>query len=93
MNTGSADNYLDFKRNLYFDNGYGWNNLGRDNLAMLGNPQFTAAASNDLTLTASSPALDNGTQTIPMTLTDDFTRQIARPQGGANDIGAYERNQ
>jgi hypothetical protein len=93
VNTGSSDAYLDFKRNLYFDNGYGWSSLNRDALGMLGNPQFTNAANGDLSLAAGSPAIDNGTQAVPMTVINDFTRLATRPQGGADDLGAFERVQ
>jgi hypothetical protein len=93
VNTGSSDAYLDFKRNLYYDNGYGWNNLNRDGTGVLGNPLFTAAGNGDLSLSSGSPAINNGTQSIPMTVTDDFTRLATRPQGGADDIGAFERIQ
>jgi hypothetical protein len=92
-NTGAADAYLDFKRNLYWDNNYGWSNLGRDGQGILGNPLFTAAGSGDLSLAAGSPALNNGTQAIPMAVPDDFTRLSTRPQGGADDVGAFERIQ
>jgi len=90
-NTGNTDAYLDFKRNLYFDNGFGWSNMSRDALGILGNPQFTAANSGDLSLTNASPAINMGTQATPMAVTDDFTRKVNRPSGGANDIGAFER--
>lgn len=89
-NAGSGDNYLDFKRNLYWDNGYGWGTLTRDTLGLYGSPLFANAASGNLTLGATSPAVDKGTQLTPITVTNDFTGKIARPQGAANDIGAYE---
>ena len=92
-NMGAEDFYLDFKRNLYWDNNYGWNNLGRDGQGVLGNPLFTAAGSGDLSLSSGSPAINNGTQSIPMPVNDDFTRLATRPQGGADDLGAFERVQ
>ena len=49
--------------------------------------------SGDLSLAAGSPALNNGTQAIPMAVPDDFTRLSTRPQGGADDVGAFERIQ
>ena len=87
-NPGNVDSYLDFRRNLYWDNNYGWGNMNRDGEGMLGNPQFTSPDTSDLTLTAASPALNNGNQAIPMTVSDDFTRLDSRPQGGTSDLGA-----
>ncbi|MEC5161203.1 MULTISPECIES: InlB B-repeat-containing protein [unclassified Janthinobacterium] len=89
-NVGDDDNYLDFKRNLYWDNGYGWSALARDTLGLYGNPLFTAASSGKLTLGAGSPAIDKGTQAAPFAIGDDLSAVVARPQGVANDIGAYE---
>jgi hypothetical protein len=91
VNTGSADNYLAFARNLWWDNGYGWAANTRDSLALKANPLFTSASTGDLSLTASSPAVNTGTQATPMSVLDDFTTLHARPSGGANDIGAFER--
>jgi hypothetical protein len=90
-NMGADDFYLDFKRNLYFDNSYGWGNFARDPQAVLGNPTFKNAASSDLRLASGSLAIDAGTQSVPMTVGDDMTRLVKRPQGGAPDIGAYEK--
>ncbi|CAN5158954.1 hypothetical protein BH11PSE11_BH11PSE11_36550 [soil metagenome] len=92
-NTGNADSYLDFKRNLYWDNGYAWGTFARDSLALFGNPLFSAATSGNLTLAAGSPAINAGTQATPITLTDDLSAKVTRPMGGANDLGAYERVQ
>ena len=92
-NTGDADGYLDFKRNLYWDAGHGWGAFARDTLAVMGDPKFTAPATSDLSLQATSGAIDKGTQALPFTIGDDFTGLIARPKGGANDLGAYERAQ
>jgi parallel beta-helix repeat protein len=51
-------------------------------------PQFTDAASDDYTIPETSPATDQGTSTSP-TVTDDLLG-VARPEGPAYDIGAYE---
>jgi hypothetical protein len=90
-NAGNADGYLDFRRNLYFDNGYGWANNSRDSLALQGDPKFTSASTGDFSLTSASPAINTGTQATPVAVTDDFTRKVSRPSGGANDVGAFER--
>jgi hypothetical protein len=93
VNSGGTDSYLDFKRNLWADNGYGWGKFSKDVQGLYGNPMFTDASGNDFSLSATSPAVDGGTQAVPMTLSDDFTRWLARPQGGADDLGAFERVQ
>jgi len=90
-NTGNSDAYLAFARNLYWDYGYGWTTNTRDALGIRGNPLFTSATTEDLSLTAASPAVNTGTQAIPFTIVDDITSLDARPSGGADDIGAYER--
>ena len=91
MNTGSSDAYLSFARNLHWDNGYGWAALTRDALGLRGNPLFTSASTGDLTVTAPSPAVNTGSQATGLTIVDDFTARDARPYGGVNDIGAFER--
>jgi hypothetical protein len=90
-NTGSADGYLDFKRNLYWDNGYGWGGFSRDTLAIVGDPKFANATNGNLTLGTGSAALDKATQAIPVTVTDDLSGAVARPIGGVSDLGAYEK--
>ncbi len=89
-NTGNADSYLDFKRNLYWDNAYGWGGFSRDTLAIMGDPKFTAATGGNLTLATGSLAVDQGTQAVAISVTDDITVRVSRPQGGAKDLGAYE---
>ncbi|MEK7407294.1 MAG: choice-of-anchor Q domain-containing protein [Acidobacteriota bacterium] len=69
--------------NLWFGNGPGpgflQNNVNAD-------PRFAALAANDLRLQAGSPAIDAGVNTQ---ISTDFNG-IARPQGSAYDIGAFE---
>jgi hypothetical protein len=91
-NVGSGDGYLDFRSNLYFDNGYGWGtNFTRDPAALYGNPIFVDAAADDFHLSAGSPAINTGEWTLPfITAVDDFSATVARPVGGVNDIGAFE---
>jgi hypothetical protein len=90
VNSGATDAYLDFKRNLYYDNGYGWGANTRDPLAMLGDPKFAAASTGNLALASGSPAMNNATQSTPMAVTTDITGHDSRPQGGTDDLGAYE---
>jgi hypothetical protein len=89
-NSGDADHYMDFRRNLYYDNGYGWGGFSRDSSAVVGNPKFVAAGSGNLRLAAGSAAIDKATQAIPFSVTDDLGGTVSRPKGGANDLGAYE---
>jgi hypothetical protein len=91
MNSGNADYYFDFRRNLYWDNGYGWPAFTRDTLAVYGDPKFMAAGSGDLRLGTGSAAVDKATQAVPINVTDDFTSTVPRPQGSANDLGAFEK--
>jgi hypothetical protein len=92
---GDSDGYLEFKRNLWWDNGYGWaaklSEDKADPLALFADPKFKAATVGDLSLAAGSPAIDAGTQALPSTsVLQDFTGAVARPSGAANDLGAYE---
>ena len=89
-NTGDSDAYMDFKRNLYWDAGNHWGKFARDPQALLGDPMFKAPLSGDLSLTPGSPAIDQGTQAISWTVPYDMTGFVGRPQGAANDLGAYE---
>jgi hypothetical protein len=96
VNAGDSDGYLDFKRNLWSDNGHGWSSFScsicaPDNVAVYGDPKFTNSTTADLTLQAISPALNKGTQVIPFTINNDFSVLVPRPVGGASDIGAFER--
>ena len=54
--------------------------------ALTANPMFAAPAQDNYQLQATSPAIDQGTNT---TATTDFTG-TPRPQGSAYDIGAFE---
>jgi hypothetical protein len=90
-NMGSSDGYMEFKRNLWWDNGHGWGRFGRDPQALLADPKFVSAAEDDFSLAAGSPAIDAGTQPLPSgTIREDFTGAVARPAGAANDLGAFE---
>src|SRR5262249_39483184 len=91
-NMGDGDAYLDFRSNLYYDNGYGWSNkFARDPAPLFANPKFADAAADDFHLTARSLAIDTGELTIPaITALDDFSSAVARPIGITNDIGAFE---
>lgn len=86
-NSGSADNYLDFKRNLFWDNGYGWGTFSRDALAVYGAPGFIAASSGNLNLSASSAALNQATQAIPFTVNDNIAGSAR--SSTASNLGAY----
>jgi hypothetical protein len=88
-NTGDTDAYLAFKRNLYFDNGYGWGKFARDPSALFGDPLFANAAAGDFGLTTGSPAVDTAKPTAPAGVPDDFGYN-PRPAGAAYDIGAFE---
>jgi len=81
-----------FKNNLYWDAGRGVA-LPADPAALRGDPKFTNAAGGDLSLLASSPAIDKALQAVPFTITNDMTAKVARPSGPANDVGAFERAQ
>ena len=93
VNTGSSDAYLQFARNMYWDNGLGWGKttVSRDALALFANPLFTSATTGDLSISSTSPARNVGTQAIPFSMSNDFTVMGARGVGGANDLGAFER--
>ena len=93
VNAGTADAFLDFGRNLYWDNGRGWDvkTVSRDGLAIFGDPVFKSASTGNFALRGRSPARNTGTKTTPMAVVDDFTSTSLRPYGGVNDIGAYER--
>ena len=72
----------------YHDNITTWRAAGRDVHGYMTNPLFLS--STDFQLQATSPAIDKGTSSIsPLTFTTD-NAGVARPQGSAWDIGAYE---
>ena len=92
VNAGSSDSYLDFRRNAYWDAGHGWSPPAKDLGAVSGDPRFVSAATGDLSLGAGSVAIDKGTQALTsLPVVDDFTGRVVRPQGAANDAGAFER--
>jgi hypothetical protein len=57
--------------------------------ALFGDAMVSNAVNNDFTLASGSPVVDAVTVSVP-TLTLDFNG-VSRPQGGARDIGAFER--
>ncbi len=85
------------RNNLTFDGVVLWNDTNGTTtvpgITKSGNldntdPLFTNAGSRDYTLTASSPAKDAGLTLSTVTVD---ANGVARPQGSAYDIGAYER--
>jgi hypothetical protein len=56
--------------------------------AIVGNPQFVNSAAEDFHLLAISGAINSGVNLSPIVITD--IDGVARPQGAAYDIGAYE---
>jgi len=84
------------KNNIIFSNGRGTLNeqivdWGAAGLVQSNNlttdPKFVNASALDFSLQAGSPAIDAGV-TVSVVTTD--MQGVARPQGGAYDIGAYE---
>ncbi len=67
-----------------------WQGLGYDQHSLLATPAqlFVDPVNNDYHLAAGSPAINAGTF-LTSDVTDDI-EGVARPQGGAYDIGAYE---
>lgn len=78
-----------FKNNLYWDASRGVEVPVMDAAKVESDPLFTNASNGNLTLQTTSPAVDKALQAIPFTLSDDITG-LARPNGMANDIGAFE---
>ncbi len=76
-------NLLRGTNNLFFGNGPGPGFLDGNINA---DPLFTAAAGNDLHLSAGSPAIDAG---APVDLPFDYDG-VPRPQGRGYDVGAFE---
>jgi Divergent InlB B-repeat domain len=98
QNAGDGDAYMDLKRNLWFDNGYGWAAFAcsackPDTLALYGSPRFTAAGATDFSLQMGSPAINTGTQAVSISVNNDFTSLTLRPSGPANEVGAFEFSQ
>jgi hypothetical protein len=89
VNSGAADSYLDFRRNLYFDNGYGWAALADDALGVFGDPRFNGATAGDLSLGTGSLALGAGSQAIPVSITQDLLG-APRASDVNRDLGAYQ---
>lgn len=57
---------------------------------IVGDPQFVDAASGDFQVMSSSPAINAAVPASDLTTDHDFDG-VARPQGAAHDIGAFER--
>lgn len=72
--------------NIYFGNGANEIDIANSINHIVGDPQFVYPGHDDYQLLGSSPAIDNG-QFVPVY--DDLLG-VARPQGGAPDMGAYE---
>jgi hypothetical protein len=64
-----------------------WQGFGYDLHGVNANPQYTSPGTADLTIPSASPAHDAGV-TIATVTTDILG--VARPQGAAYDMGAYE---
>jgi parallel beta-helix repeat protein len=84
------------RNNILYQNGNGspgqavvdWQGNATADSNLIGtNPLFTNAGANDFTLQAGSAAIDTGV-TLSSVTTDKLG--VARPQGSAYDIGAYE---
>lgn len=88
----NASPAMDRKGNCYYNNGQSAVAPAADATKITANPLFTSAATNDLSLQATSPCLNLGIQTLPYSLVvNDDIFLIARPQGAARDLGAIER--
>lgn len=72
--------------NLYFGNGTNEVDVANSVNNIVADPQFVYPGHDDYQLLDTSPAIDNG-QSLPVY--DDMLG-VARPQGGAADIGTYE---
>lgn len=70
-----------------------WRNAGAapsfDTSPRTGDPKFTNAAAHDFTILAGGDGIDNGSSAVSAVVPNDFLG-VARPQGAAYDIGAYE---
>jgi hypothetical protein len=66
-----------------------WQALGYDAGGVNANPDFVNAAGGNYALASGSPAIDHGMTLSPVTT--DYNG-VARPQGAAYDIGAFEYN-
>jgi parallel beta-helix repeat protein len=80
--------------NIIYNNGSGIVDGGATGTVLSNNlttdPKFVNVSANDFSLQASSPAINAG-MTISVVTTD--MKGVARPQGAAYDIGAYEYSQ
>jgi parallel beta-helix repeat protein len=81
------------KNNIVYGNGGGISDAGTGTVLsnnVTTDPQFVNASANDFSLRASSPAINAGV-TVSIVTTD--MNGVARPQGAAYDVGAYEYSQ
>ena len=86
------DNFIELRRNLYWNYGRSWRAPARDSEAVVADPQFVAAAAGNLSLGPNSAALDRATSGRGLlTVADDLTGVVQRPRGVAADLGALER--
>ena len=81
---GYADAPFDEDYNLYFG---GKTQFSLGGHSMVQDPQFANAAGGDFHLLPGSPAVNRG---VPVGYSQDIDRRPV-PQGGAPDLGAYER--
>jgi hypothetical protein len=89
-NNGASDTAVTASQNVYYDpDGVVTAGWSIDAAAIVGNPNFTSAATGNYTLATGSAALDAVTTARAITISDDFFG-IARPQGVRDDIGACE---
>jgi hypothetical protein len=94
IDIGAGATNTDLKNNIVYNQGgnalldNGTGTINTTNMFAGTNPQFVNAAAEDFHLTSGSPAKDAGTS-LSGTFTTDYDG-IARPQGSAWDIGAFE---
>jgi hypothetical protein len=97
IDLSSYNSSVEIRNNIIYNNAVNINNLASDTIldhnlcnsgcAVNADPRFVS--SNDFHLQSASPAIDRGL-TISRVLTD--LDGVARPQGAAYDIGAYEHS-
>lgn len=88
--SGSSSGWT-FKNNLYWDMNRGVAAPSSDTSKVVGDPMFTNAAANDLTLQSSSPAIGKAVQSLPFSIISDLTGALLRTAGAVADLGALER--
>ncbi len=83
---GTMADQVSLTNNLYFN---GSNVPSQDANGVEADPLFVNAASGDLRLQATSPAINKGSAMVGSVVTVD-ANGVVRPQNGAFDIGAFE---